>query len=268
MDEKDLKNVLGKIKERRPLIHNITNWVTIYDVANAIRMTGALPVMAHAKNEAEDMAKISSALVLNIGTLTDELIESMLLAGKAANKKGIPIVLDGVGAGATPYRTEKAKELLSKLRIDVIKGNKGEIAVIAGGEAEVRGVEAIGVSGDALSLMKKLAQKKNCCAVATGAVDLVTDGKTAYKISNGVPEMGGIVGTGCISTAIIGCFCSVEKDHAKASALALSYFGLAGELAAKKEKLPGSFKTGLFDSMYILANSEIIEGVKIEEERI
>src|SRR3989339_600773 len=134
--------LLKKVKEQKPLIHHITNWVTIYDCANIVRAIGALPVMAHAKEEAADMAKIASALVLNIGTLTNELIESMKLAGKAANEKGAPIVLDAVGVGATKLRDDKALELLKDLKIDIIKGNASEIAKLAGEDVQTKGVES------------------------------------------------------------------------------------------------------------------------------
>lgn len=132
--------ILRKLRDEKPLVHHITNWVTIYDCANIVRAIGALPVMAHAKEEAADMAKIANALVLNIGTLTTELIESMKLAGKAANEKGIPIVLDAVGVGATKLRDDKAFELLNDLKIDIIKGNSSEIAKFAGENVQTRGV--------------------------------------------------------------------------------------------------------------------------------
>ena len=133
--------ILKKIKQEKPLIHHITNWVTIYDCANIVRAVGALPVMAHAKEEAADMVRIASALVLNIGTLTNELIEAMKIAGKAANEKGIPIVLDAVGVGATKLRDDKAFELLNELNINIIKGNSSEIAKLAGEDVATKGVE-------------------------------------------------------------------------------------------------------------------------------
>src|SRR3989338_7247812 len=152
--------LLKKVREEKPLVHHITNWVTIYDCANVVRAFGALPVMAHAKEEAADMAKIANALVLNIGTLTIELIESMKIAGKAANEKGIPIVLDAVGVGATKLRDDKALELLNELRIDIIKGNSSEIARLAGMQVQTKGVEATKVEANLVELARKLANEK------------------------------------------------------------------------------------------------------------
>lgn len=167
----EIWELLKKIKEQKPLIHHITNWVTIYDCANITRAVGALPVMAHAKEESGDMANIASALVLNIGTLTSELIESMKIAGKAANNKGIPIVLDAVGVGATKLRDDKAFELLDNLKIDIIKGNCSEIAKLAGMEVQTKGVEATKVETDLIKVAKNLANERNATVVITGKED-------------------------------------------------------------------------------------------------
>src|SRR3989338_8768552 len=185
--------LLRKLRQEKPLIHHITNWVTIYDCANIVRAIGALPVMAHAKEEAADMAKIANALVLNIGTLTVEFIESMKLAGKAANEKGIPIVLDAVGVGATKLRDDKALELLNSLRIDIIKGNSSEIAKLAGENVQTRGVESTKVEADLIQVAKKLASKHKSTVVITGKEDIVTNGKKVYLVSNGHAMMGCIV---------------------------------------------------------------------------
>ena len=152
---------LEKIRKQKPLVHHITNWVTIYDCAHATRCIGALPVMAHAKEEVEQMTGIAQALVLNIGTLTPELVEAMILAGKQANRNSIPVVLDAVGAGATDLRTDKAMEIMDAVHVDVIKGNAGEIATVAGGSAEVKGVESMGVEGDPVAIAKELARARN-----------------------------------------------------------------------------------------------------------
>lgn len=171
----------------------------------------------------------------------------MIVAGKKANQKKIPIILDAVGAGATKLRTKSTSKLMSRLRIDVVKGNAGEIASIAGSEAEVRGVESMGVKGDITEIAKELALKKKTVVVVTGKVDVITDGKRIFKVLNGDARMGSVVGTGCMSASIIASFCSVEKDHAKAAAAALCCFGIAGELAAKKSEGPGTFKEKFYD---------------------
>lgn len=252
-----------KILAQKPLIHHITNWVTIYDCANVCRAIGSLPVMAHAPEEVEEMAGIASALVLNIGTLTNELIDSMKLAGKKANEKEIPIVLDAVGAGATKMRTQKVKELLKELKIDVLKGNAAEIAVLAGVKAEVKGVEAGRVSAEPKKIVTEFAKKIDSVVVATGKTDYVSDGKKTYSIDNGHEFMGKIVGTGCMAASVIASFCAVEKDYAKASAEALSYYGIAAELAAKESRGPGSFKEKFFDELYNLNEKKFNEMKKI-----
>ena len=144
----EVKETFEKVRNTKPLVHHITNWVTIYDCANMTRAFGALPVMAHAKEESGDMAAIASSLVLNIGTLTPELIDSMIIAGKSANKKGIPVVLDAVGVGATKLRDNEALRLLKEIRIDIIKGNSSEIAKLAGMNVTTRGVESTKVDAN------------------------------------------------------------------------------------------------------------------------
>ena len=257
--------IFERVKKDKPLVHHITNWVTIYDCANMTRTFGALPVMAHAKEESGDMAAIASALVLNIGTLTPELIESMIVAAKSANRKGIPVVLDAVGVGATRLRNESAAKLLDVVRIDIIKGNSSEIAKLAGMNVTTRGVESTKVETDLMVIAKKLAKERNATVVITGKEDIVSDGINTYIIRNGHELMGKVVGTGCMAASVIGAFAAVEKDYAKACAAALSIYGVAGELAANGSNGPGSFKENLFDAVYNLNKEKIEELSKIEE---
>lgn len=235
-----------KMREKSALIHHITNWVTINDCAQIVRRWGCLPVMAHAKEEVGEMVNLAGALVLNIGTLTVELVDAMISAGKTANKKGIPVVLDAVGVGATKLRTEQAKRLLDEIRIDILKGNAGEIATLAGVEAEVKGVESISVSGDAGETAKTLAKKLGNIVAITGAVDLVSDGKTILALKYGHPLMGEVVGTGCVCASTIGCFASVGGDYLGLTAQALGCFGLAGEQASGQAS-PGDFMWRFFN---------------------
>ncbi|MDD5111553.1 MAG: hydroxyethylthiazole kinase [Candidatus Altiarchaeota archaeon] len=257
--------ILKRIREEKPLIHHITNNVTIYDCAGITRAFGALPVMAPAIEESGEMASVSSALVLNIGTLTPRLVESMLAAGRNANKKGIPVILDAVGAGATKLRTESTLELMKKLRIAVLKGNAGEIAAIAGAKSEVRGVESMGVAGDIRNIAKNLALKTGSVVAVTGREDIVTDGRKTYLVDNGHSLMGEVVGTGCMAGSAIGAFCSVEKKYAKAAASALACFGIAGELAAAKARGPGSFRSLLHDEVYRLNEKKTSSKMRVRE---
>ena len=260
-----ISEIFNRVRQNKPLVHHITNCVTIYDCANMTRAFGALPVMAHAKEEAAEMAAIASALVLNIGTLTPDLIDAMILAGKSANKKGIPVVLDAVGVGATKLRDDKAFELLDKIKIDIIKGNASEIAKLAGENVVTKGVESTKVDGSLVEIAVKLAYRYKSVVVITGKQDIVTDGKKVYLVNNGHAMMGCIVGTGCMAASIIGAFAGVEKDHAKAAAFALSAFGIVGELAASKSNGPGTFKENFYDEAYSLDGQKLKQRAKIEE---
>ncbi|MFH1008186.1 MAG: hydroxyethylthiazole kinase [Candidatus Latescibacterota bacterium] len=255
---------LERIRKERPLVHHITNWVTITDCAHITRCTGALPVMAHAKEEVAQMTGIAQALVLNIGTLSPELVEAMILAGKRANQKAIPIVLDAVGAGATDLRTDAVREILDAIHVDVIKGNAGEIATIAGAQAEVRGVESTGIEGDLVALAKQLAGSRNAVVVATGESDLVTDAHGGYRIRNGHALMGCVVGTGCMAASVIASFAAVRPEYCEAAAEALISYGIAGELAAEHSGGPGTFRAQFFDEIFHLDEGKLHGRMRVE----
>jgi hydroxyethylthiazole kinase len=240
---------LRDLRERRPLVHQITNYVVMNETANATLALGALPVMAHAPQEVEEMAAAAGSLVLNIGTLSEPWIHAMLLAGKAA--KG-PIVLDPVGAGATRYRTETAKRLLDALDITVLRGNAAELATLAGLEADIRGVESIGAA-DGAEVAREAAGSLGLVAAVTGPTDYVSDGERVLSVSNGHELLGTVSGTGCMSTAVTGSFLAVKPDSPlEAAAEALAAFGVAGEDAARDAKGPGTFHAALYDALYDL----------------
>jgi hydroxyethylthiazole kinase len=239
---------LRLLRERKPLVHQITNYVVMNETANATLALGALPVMAHAREEVEEMVRLAGALVLNIGTLSPHWVEAMLLAGRAANDAGVPVVLDPVGAGATTYRTETARRILDEVNVAVLRGNVGEVATLAGVAAEVRGVESIGGGGDPAELAKEAARSFGVVASVTGPVDHVSDGERSTAIANGHPLMAAITGTGCMSTAMTGCFLAVAEPF-DAAAEALVAFGVAGEDAACDAKGPGSFHVALYDAL-------------------
>jgi hydroxyethylthiazole kinase len=242
---------LAVIRERKPLVHQITNYVVMNETANATLAIGALPVMAHALQEVEEMASAASALVLNIGTLSDEWIEAMIAAGRAANAAGVPIVLDPVGAGATEYRTDTCRRLLDVLELAVVRGNSAEIATLAGRQAEIRGVEAVGMGGGP-DLAREASNALGCVVAVTGPVDHVSDGETVNSVANGHELMGTVTGTGCMATAITGCFLGVQPHALTAATGALVAFGVAGEDAAGSAQGPGSFHVGLYDALYAL----------------
>jgi hydroxyethylthiazole kinase len=254
---------LRGLRARRPLIHQITNYVVMNETANATLALGALPVMANAPQEVEEMAGAAGALVLNIGTLSEHWVEAMLLAGKAASG---PIVLDPVGAGATRYRTETAKRLLDELEIAVVRGNAAEIATLAGRDAEIRGVESIGADDSAEELAKEAAAALGCVAAVTGSTDYVSDGERVIAVSNGHELMGTVSGTGCMATAVTGSFLAAKPDAPlEAAAEALVAFGVAGEDAARVAKGPGTFHAGLYDALYNLDPEALDDRARVEE---
>lgn len=242
-----------RLREAKPLIHQITNYVVMNETANATLALGALPVMAHANEEVEEMAAIAGAVVLNIGTLSPHWVDAMIRAGKAANERGTPVVLDPVGAGATTYRTETAKRILDEVRVTVLRGNAGEVATLVGVDAEVRGVESIGAGGDPADLARRAGKSLGLVASVTGPVDHVSDGERVIAVRNGHALLASITGTGCMSSAMTGCFLSVNAERPlEAAAEALVAFGVAGEDAAVDAKGPGSFQVGLYDALAAL----------------
>jgi hydroxyethylthiazole kinase len=243
---------LGLLRERKPLVHQITNYVVMNETANATLALGALPVMAHAREEVEEMVALAGALVLNIGTLSPPWVEAMLAAGRAANERGIPVVLDPVGAGATRYRTETARRILAEVDVTVLRGNAGEVATLVGAEAEVRGVESIASGAEPAELARTAARQLGVVASVTGAVDHVSDGGRTVAIANGHPLLATVTGTGCMSSAVTGCFLAVAETALAAAAEALVAFGVAGEDAAREAKGPGSFHVGLYDALAAL----------------
>jgi hydroxyethylthiazole kinase len=254
---------LRALRERKPLIHQITNYVVMNETANATLALGALPVMAHAREEVEEMVALAGALVLNIGTLSPHWVDAMLIAGRAANEHGIPVVLDPVGAGATRYRTDTAQRILDEVRVTVLRGNPGEVANLVGRAVEVRGVESM-ERGDE-ELARAAAQELGVVASVTGAVDHVSDGERVVAVANGHELLATVSGTGCMSSAITGCFLAVVDEPLHAAAESLVAFGVAGEDAARGAEGPGSFHVNLYDALAALDPDTLDARAKIDE---
>jgi hydroxyethylthiazole kinase len=258
-------STLGTLRERKPLVHQITNYVVMNETANATLALGALPVMAHAREEVEEMVGLAGALVLNIGTLSPTWVEAMLLAGRAASERGIPIVLDPVGAGATAYRTETARRILDEVDVTVLRGNAGEVATLVGVEAEVRGVESIAAGSEPAELAAAAARALGCVASVTGVIDQVSDGARTLAVSNGHELLASVTGTGCMASALTGCFLAAKPEApVEASAEALAAFGVAAEDAAREAKGPGSFHVGLYDALAALGPETLDARARIE----
>jgi hydroxyethylthiazole kinase len=258
--------LLKKVRQQSPVIHHLTNWVTVYDCAQIVKTLGASPVMAHAPEEVVAMTRIAAAVVLNIGTLTVEFVEAMKLAAASANLRGIPVILDVCGAGATGLRDRKAFELLDQVKVNIIKGNASEIARVSGLNVRTNGVDATEVAGDLAPLAKSLAEHHHATVVVTGKVDLVVGPQGFYRIHNGHELMTQVVGTGCMAASVIGAFAAVEPDYARAAACALACYEIAAELAAEKAAGPASFKTALFDCLYQLDEVTVQRRQRIESD--
>ncbi len=255
---------LSAVREKKPLIHNITNFVVMNTTANALLAMGASPVMAHAPNEVEEMVSFAGALVLNIGTLTDQWVESMLKAGAKATALHKPVILDPVGSGATALRTDAAKTLIDRTRISVIRGNASEVLSLQRDDTKTKGVDSIHSVEDAAGAARELASQLNTTLAITGPIDLVTDGNQVIRVANGHPLMGYVTGTGCTATAVIGAFLAVDPNPVSAAATALAYFGLAGETAGEGADAPGSFMVKLLDALYTITPQQLLAGSKIE----
>jgi hydroxyethylthiazole kinase len=253
---------LARVRQHTPLVHNITNLVVMQISANTLLAAGASPVMAHAAEEVEDMAAIAGALVLNIGTLDPTWVRSMELAAASAARHGVPVVLDPVGAGATRYRTEVAASLIRRHPPAVLRGNAGEISVLAGGEGTVRGVDAAAGSlpDDEVA---GLARTLGGVVAATGPVDVVSDGSRVAHIANGDPWLARVTGTGCSLSALVGAFVAVtDKQQRREQALdavvaALVTFEVAAEQARAAAQGPGTFHASLMDALFTMTPDEV-----------
>lgn len=248
---------LEAVRSSRPLIHNITNFVVMNFTANALLAAGASPVMAHAPNEVEDMASLAGALVLNIGTLTDTWVDSMVLAGKTAAKLKTPVILDPVGAGATALRTRSARRIIDETGVSIIRGNGSEILSLGRQSGRTKGVDSLHSVDEAASTAKKLALEMQTTLAITGRTDLVTDGRRVVAVEGGHEYLPLVTGTGCVATAVTGAFAAVESDMLTAAASALAFLAVAGEKAGITARGPGSFKVALIDALYALTPEEL-----------
>jgi hydroxyethylthiazole kinase len=264
MAQKAAEN-LRRVREKRPLVHNITNYVVMNFTANALLACGASPVMAHAAEEVEEMVSLAAALVLNIGTLSPSWVEAMRRAGKRANAMHVPVILDPVGAGATRLRTDSAKRLIEEVSIQVIRGNASEILSLAGKKSgsSTKGVDSVHTVDQVAETVIGLSKELGTTLAVTGAVDLITDGERVCRVMNGHEMMSHVTGTGCAATVMIGAFLAVCPDHLEAATTGLSYFGLAGEKAAAKAFGPGSFQIALLDALYEMKEEELRLGARI-----
>ena len=274
-EKKMFGNCLENVRKTVPLVHNITNYVTVNDVANVLLACGGSPIMSDDREDVEDITSICGGLNINIGTLNQNTIPSMFLAGKKANELGHPVLLDPVGAGASKLRTDTALKLMEELKLTVIRGNISEVKTLAFGSGSTKGVDADVADAvteetldDAVAFVKALAGKLECIIAVTGAIDLVADGEKCYVIRNGRKEMGQITGTGCQLSGLMTAYVVANPDNRlEAAAAAVCLMGLAGEIGwSRMQEGDGNYtyRNRIIDAIYNMDAKTLEEGAKYE----
>lgn len=257
---------LRRLREERPLIHQITNYVTINDCANITLAIGAAPVMAEDVSEVAEMTSMASALVLNMGMPTPRKLKAMIVSGKHAASMGIPVIFDPVGVGATKLRLDAAQKILNECKMTVIRGNLSEIKALAGFGGSTRGVDCIEKKEDCREIAKRLSVKLGSVIAITGKVDVVANGNEVSSIDNGTTLLTGITGTGCMTTSLIACFLSVADNPFMAAIAGIAAMGVAGEIAeqnlARNEGL-GTFRLRLHDAISNMTPEELLRRIKV-----
>jgi hydroxyethylthiazole kinase len=251
--------MISRVRDISPLVHNITNYVVMNSSANILLAIGASPVMAHCRTEVAEMTGISGALVLNIGTIEESWLEAMLAAGHAANAKGIPVILDPVGSGATTFRTSSVKRILDECRVSVLRGNASEVFSLLGPGARTKGVDSLLSFTDShVETTRQMAKDLGCIVAVSGETDCITDGERVFLVKNGHPLMTRVTGIGCGLSAVTAAFCAVsEADMTASVASAFGFYGICGEIAAKTANKPGSFEVAFIDALFSAGEREI-----------
>ncbi len=260
-----VSDAVKAIREHRPLVHNITNYVAMNSSANALLALGASPIMAHASEELAELSELVQALVINIGTLSASWIAAMKLAARSAGDKGVPVVLDPVGAGASRIRTRTALELLEETPVAVLRGNAGEVKSLAGENARSRGVDSFEASADAIEAGTLLAERYGCIVSVSGPDDYIISSEGALvKLSNGDAMMPRVTTLGCAASAITGAALAVTPEPRDAAAVGMALTGIAGEIAAEHAAGPGTLQVRFLDELYALTDTTIAERLRWE----
>ena len=270
-----MKECMDNVRKNVPLVHNITNYVTVNDVANILLACGGSPIMSDEPEDVEDITSVCGGLNINIGTLHQSSIEGMLLAGKKANELGHPVLLDPVGAGASRLRTDTALRIMKEIKLTVIRGNISEIKTLAYGSGTTKGVDADVADAvteetlnDAIAFVKNFARKTSCIIAVTGAIDLVSDGEICYVIRNGRPEMGKITGTGCQLSGMMTAYVTANQEKPlEAAASAVCSMGLAGEIGwSRMQEGDGNatYRNRIIDAVYQMTGEDLERGAKYE----
>ena len=252
------------VRERAPLVHNVTNFVVMHQTANALLAIGASPIMAHAEAELDELLQLAGALVLNIGTLDPAWIAAMEHALAAARRRALPTVLDPVGAGASRLRTGTALRLLASGGVTILRANASEILALAGAAGATKGVDSTHTSEAARDAARGLAVRYGCAVVVSGAVDHCLDATREVRVRNGVPLMARITGMGCTSSALCGAFCAVQPDALRAAVDAMAVMGVAGEMAFAASHGPGTMAASFLDALHRLDFPELDRRLRID----
>jgi len=257
-------NDIETIRKQAPLVHNITNFVVMNSTANALLALGASPVMAHAPEEVEAMVGLAGALVINIGTLSLPWIEAMVLATRAARKRSLPIVLDPVGVGATPMRTEQARRLLREGPPTIVRGNASEILALVGAAGKTKGVDSTAAVETSVEAARELARQYGCVVSISGATDVIVSIDRLARVHNGHPIMTKVTGMGCAASALTGAFAAINPSPFAAAVNAMVVSGVVGELAAEKSAGPGSFQVNYLDAMHELDRATLEKRARVD----
>lgn len=253
------KTIVEKIKIQQPLIINLTNFVTMDFIANGLLSLGASPVMTQSTQEAHDLTRIARAVVINIGTLNDAFIRLSESFCGEANRLGVPLILDPVGAGASRYRTRTCLNLLSRFKFSIIRGNASEIMALSGSHQSTKGVDTTMSTQSAIESAQSLASHHQGVVAISGQTDAIIDASQIRLFDRGVPLMSRITGSGCLLSAVVGAFHAVHASPYEAACSAVVFYGICGEMAARRTDLPGSFKPYFLDGLSLLP-----EGVDYE----
>lgn len=268
MDKKIIKDLFKKVRQEEPLVHHITNEVTVNDCANSTLAIGGSPVMATSVEEVAEMVSLANALVINLGTIDASTYEAMVIAGQTANDKGIPVILDPVGVGATTFRNDRVADYLTKVKVSIVRGNVTEVDALIGGKSQTRGVDA----GEVTNMSKakiayEAAKKLQAVVVISGEQDIVCEGDKQVVIENGDPLLTSVTGTGCMTASLIGCFAGVTKNYFHAAIAGMSTMSLAGEYAKKKltegEGI-GTYRVRLIDAIFQMDRMKWEKGVRLQ----
>lgn len=262
LNKEHLMADMKALREKSPLVHNITNYVAMNFTANALLAAGASPVMAHAVEEMKDMTAIAGALMINIGTLDAQWIGGMLAAGRAMHERGGVIVLDPVGAGATPYRTQTAWQIIEECHPTIIRGNGSEIMALVNADVKSKGVDSSASSSDALQSAKVLAKRTGAIVTISGAIDYVTDGERVEQLSNGSPMQTLVTAMGCTASSMVAAFAAINPDPFEAALHGMALMGVAGEIAARRSVGPGSLLTNFNDELYLITPEVLANTVR------